>query len=75
VTTSQYTSLIVQLEARFSELDIFCNELPTWVLRDILRGDLMLVVVYFPWCGYTAIKWCRATEMPLGELFSGNDAS
>ena len=68
MTTSQYTSLIVQLEARFSELGIFCNELPTWVLRKVLAGELVLIVQQQ---GYgRAMKWCRATQRPLGELFS-----
>ena len=68
MTSESYHSLIVQLDARFSELGIFCNELPTWVLRKILAGELMLVVQQQ---GYgRAMKWCRATQRPLGELFS-----
>lgn len=68
MTTSQYTSLIVQLEARFSELGIFCNELPTWVLRAILDGKFVLIVTEVG--GYRAINWNRATQRPLGELFA-----
>ena len=65
MTAEVYGQLLRELDGRFRELGMFCNDMPKEHLKSLLHGELLMVVLDR---GNT-IVWFPATKKELDRLF------